>query len=425
MIYYSQFIENVVKELKTSLKNGFFTKILFFFGMMMFPMASFACTTVILSGKATKDGRPLMWKNCDTDNLNHSLIYSNNKGYPYLGIARNNSTNENTASVWIGTNSEGFSIMNTLSYNLTEKRIATSNGSLMRKALELCKTVPDFKNFLDTLSRPLNVEANYGVIDAEGNAAYFETYADGYYMVDVNDPAVAPNGCLVYTNFSYNGFYDKGEGYIRYQSAWHQLSKRLPSKDFSPQWIFNNLARSYYHSLLDVDFTSEEALNLFDGYIHDTDLIPRKSTASATVIQGVRKGENPELTTMWVALGYPPCSVAIPAWVKAGKDNPSLLLRSGDKYNSKMCDRVLALKENLYDVERGHGSDYILFSKVFNKEGTGYMQRLAPVENRVFEMTNPMIDKWRQAGSLSTAEVKILGKSICSYIESSWPEPIN
>jgi hypothetical protein len=381
----------------------------------------FACTTVILSGKATKDGRPLMWKNSDTENLNHSLIYSDKNGFPYLGIARNTATNEERASIWIGTNSEGFSIMNTLSYNLTEQRVASNNGSLMRKALSVCRNVPDFINFLDTLSRPLNVEANFGVIDAEGNAAYFETDVDGYRMLDVNDPAVAPNGCLVYTNFSYTGFYDKGEGYIRYQSAWRQVSKQLPSKDFSPRWIFNNLSRCYYHSLIDVDYTSEEAMNLFGSYIYDSDLIARKSTASATVIQGVKKGENPALTTLWAALGYPPCSVAMPAWVAAGRDNPSLLMRADGEYNSKICDMALALKATLYDVERGHGENYIHFSKVFNAEGTGYMQQLAPIEDRIFEMTNPLIDKWRQAGRPDVAEIKTLGKSVCNLVESSWP----
>ncbi|GHT54694.1 hypothetical protein FACS189446_4940 [Bacteroidia bacterium] len=364
-----------------------------------------------------------MWKNSDTDNPNHSLIYSDNKGYPLLGIARNTSPNEKTASIWIGTNSEGFSIMNTLSYNLTEERDASRNGTLMRRALEVCKTVPDFQQFLDTLARPLKVEANYGVIDAEGNAAYFETSTTGYRMLDVNDPSVAPNGYLIYTNFSYTGFYDKGEGYIRYQSAQHQVAQRLPAKDFSPQWIFNNLARCYYHSLLDIDFTSREALDLFrSGYIPDSDLITRKSTASATVIQGVKKGENPELTTLWTALGYPSCSVAMPAWVKAGTDNPALLMRYDNKYTAKICDMALALKENLYDVKRGHGEAYLHFSKLFNQAGTGYRQQLALIENQVFERVNLLIEKSRTNGSVSTQEIKETGNFICALVENAWPE---
>lgn len=40
----------------------------------------------------------------------------------------------------------------------------------MRKALRVCKTVQDFEHFLDTLPRPMRVEANFGVIDAYGGA---------------------------------------------------------------------------------------------------------------------------------------------------------------------------------------------------------------------------------------------------------------
>ncbi|MDR3341002.1 MAG: C45 family peptidase [Candidatus Symbiothrix sp.] len=398
------------------------TRILLFIFLLAPSIPTFACTTIILSGKATKDGRPLMWKNSDTTDPRHSLFYSDYKGYPFLGIVRNTSVNENTASIWMGTNSEGFSIMNTLSYNLTEEQESSRNGAVMRKALEICRTVSDFKNMLDTLPRPMKIEANFGVIDAEGNAAYFEASSGGYQMLDVNDPAVAPEGYLIYTNFSYKGFFDKGEGYIRYLSAGHEVAKCLPSKDFSPQWIFNHLSRSFYHSLMDVDFGSKQVLEIFRGYLHDSDFIPRRSTASSTVIHGVRKGENPDLTTMWVALGYPPCSVAVPAWVKAGKDNPSIVMRRDDEtHSSKMCDMVLALKETLFDVKRGHGQEYFNFYKVCNSEGSGYMQKLAPVENQIFRMTNPLLAKWREAGKPDTNEIQALGKAITGLIENSWP----
>jgi hypothetical protein len=331
---------------------------------------------------------------------------------------RNSSVDLNTASVWAGTNVHGFCIINTLSYNLTESRVSSRNGAVMRKALEICRNVTDFKHYLDTASRPMNVESNYGVIDAEGNAAYFETFTDGYRMIDVNDPSVAPNGYLVYTNFSYTGFYDRGEGYIRYQTAMHQVARQAPTGDFSPQWIFNSLARSYYHSLMDINLTDHGAMEFYkSGYVYDADYIPRNSTASSTVFQGVAKGENPGLTTMWVVLGYPPVSVALPAWVGAGGDNPALIMRKTGEKSSKMCDWTEAIKRTLYDVHRGHGQSYLHFSKVFNSEGTGYMQQLAPVENRVFEAFNPLIDKWRKAGDINLDEIKTAGKEVGDMIE--------
>jgi hypothetical protein len=395
-----------------------YCKLLLIAFILVYTIASFACTTIIISGKATKDGRPLMWKNADTDNPLHSLVYCDSTGFPLLGVVRNSSVNVNTASVWAGTNVHGFCIINTLSYNLTEDRVSSRNGAVMRKALEICRNVPDFKHFLDTLSRPMNVESNYGVIDAEGNAAYFETYSDGYRMLDVNDPSVAPNGYLVYTNFSYTGFYDRGEGYIRYQTAMHQVAKQAPTKDFSPQWIFNRLARTYYHSLMDINLTDNSAMALYkNGYIYDADYIPRNSTASSTVFHGVKKGENPELTTTWVVLGYPPVSVALPAWVKAGNDNPALIMRKEGEKSSKMCDWTETIKKTLYDVERGHGQSYLHFSKVFNSEGTGYMQQLEPVEKQVFETFNPLIEKWRGTGTINRDEIKSRGKEVCDIVE--------
>jgi len=389
---------------------------------ILFPSDLFSCTSVIISGKATKDGRPLMWKNTDTQNLNHRLIYSDFRGYPLIGIVRSDATDENKASIWIGTNSQGFSIMNTMSYNLTDESIGTNNGALMRRALEVCKNVIEFKYYLDTLARPMKVSANYGVIDAEGNAAYFETYSDSYHMVDVNNQTNAPNGYLVYTNFSYNGKYDGGQGYIRYQTANDIIAKGAPDKVFSPQWIINNLSRSFYHSLLGVDLKSKEAVDLLrKGFFPDSDFIPRRITANTCVIQGVKKGENPELTTFWTVLGYPPCSVAIPAWVKAANDNSYLIKKSIDSYNSTMCDMALVIKSNIFPVTRGNGQNYLNFSKLFNSEGTGYIQRIAPIEEKIFEISNKKIEEWRNTG-IVISDMKALTKEIDIYIEKNFPK---
>ena len=398
------------------------TILLVILAIVLIPSDLFSCTSVIISGKATKDGRPLMWKNTDTQNLNHRLIYSDFRGYPLIGIVRSDAVDETRASIWIGTNSQGFSIMNTMSYNLTDESTGTNNGALMRRALEVCKNVNEFKYFLDTLARPMKVSANYGVIDAEGNAAYFEAYSDGYHMVDVNNQANAPNGYLVYTNFSYNGKYDGGQGYIRYQTANDIIAKGAPDKVFSPQWIINNLSRSFYHSLLGVDLKSNEALDLFKkGFFPDSDFIPRKITANTCVIQGVKKGENPELTTFWTVLGYPPCSVAIPAWVKAANDNSYLLKKSKDSYTSPMCDMALAIKSNVFSITRGNGEKYLNFSKLFNAEGTGYIQRIAPIEEKIFEISNKKINEWRNTG-IVMADLKELNKEISATVERAFPK---
>jgi hypothetical protein len=384
------------------------------------PFEAISCTSVIITGKATKDGRPLMWKNTDTQNMNHRLIYSAFRGYPLIGVVRSDAIDETKASIWVGTNSHGFSIMNTMSYNISEEISGSNNGALMRRALEVCRSVEEFRHFLDTLARPMKVSANYGVIDATGGAAFFETHSNGYYMLDVNNPSVAPNGYLVYTNFSYNGIYEKGQGYIRYQTASDIFARGAPAKEFSVQWILNNLSRSFYHSLMGVDFKNADVLKLFTtGYVPDSDFIPRKSTANTCVIQGVKPGEDPSLTTFWAVLGYPPTSVAIPAWVKMGDDIPYLLKKQDGSYNSRMCDMALVLKERVFSVERGNGEKYLNIKTLYNSNGTGYMQILAPIEENIFEKSAKEMEIWRRDG-VDEKKMRTLGKDICDYIDKNF-----
>ena len=46
----------------------------------------FACTSAIFTGKCTKDGRPLMWKNRDTGELNNRLEHFKGKKYDFVGL---------------------------------------------------------------------------------------------------------------------------------------------------------------------------------------------------------------------------------------------------------------------------------------------------------------------------------------------------
>ena len=75
-----------------------------------------ACTSAVISGKITPDGRPLLWKQRDTDTAQNSVMYFSGKRFSFVAII--NSNEKNPRDIWIGTNSAGFSIMNTQSYNL-------------------------------------------------------------------------------------------------------------------------------------------------------------------------------------------------------------------------------------------------------------------------------------------------------------------
>lgn len=45
-----------------------------------------ACTSAVISAKASKNGRPMLWKNRDTYALNNKIMIFNDGKYPYVAL---------------------------------------------------------------------------------------------------------------------------------------------------------------------------------------------------------------------------------------------------------------------------------------------------------------------------------------------------
>lgn len=385
-----------------------------------------ACTSAIISGKVTPDGRPIMWKNRDTSDLLNCVRYMKGEKYNFIAIT---GYAQNPRSIWMGTNEAGFSIMNTLSYNLIEKKegekTGSRNGSVMRRALEICATVEDFKHYLDTLARPLKVETNYGVIDAQGNGAYFEVDHTHYTEYNVNDPSVAPHGYMVRANFSVSGKLNEGAGYVRYQQAEQEIFTASATKEITPQWLFSHLSRSFANPLMGIDLKS----GLFNkpqtnGWFVEQDFIARKKSSCAVVIQGVKPGEDASFTTMWTVIGYPPVTPAIPVWVKgAAKKLPRLLSAQGDKYHSPLCDATGRLRDRVYSYTRGSNADtYFNWELLFNRQGDGYMQLNERIEQELFRTLYSDVEMWRTAKSPSAEDIYRLYDEADKFISEQFEE---
>lgn len=386
-----------------------------------------ACTSAVISGKVTPDGRPLLWKNRDTDFPQNSVKYFAGERYPFIAIV--NSVEDNPTDVWIGTNSAGFSLMNTQSYNLVDvqpgEERGAANGRVMRRALEICATVEDFRHFLDTIAKPSLIEANFGVIDATGGAAMFEVDYYNYVMFDANDPKDAPCGYIARTNFSFSGKVNEGAGYVRFMQEDKTLLPASATGQITPQWIFNELSRSFANPLMGIDLkTGEFNRPKTTGWFVDQDFIARSSTASSVVVQGVKKDENPELTTMWTILGYPPTGVAMPAWVKgAGECLPQLLVRQEEKKVSPLGNWSVMLADDVFSYKQGMGSSrYMNWEKLYNTEKNGYMQLLAPVEEEVFRRTAPLLGEWRRKGNIDLKAMQALYRELDSFIGTKYAE---
>ncbi len=216
----------------------------------------------------------------------------------------------------------------------------------MFKALGICATTADFENFLDTLSKPLGVEANFGVIDAKGGAAYYEVNNYKWVKYDVNDPTVAPNGYRVVTNFSTSGRREDYKGYERYLTAsaiMNEISEAGKVSTLDHTNIFNYFSRNYRHEYMGMDYTKNYDSMLksgfFNGRVVDQDFIPRRITSAEIVIEGVKPGTDPKYTVMWTILGYPSTSVALPLLVGNKDILPSYVKKSSTSTHTEITDQ--------------------------------------------------------------------------------------
>ena len=133
----------------------------------------YPCTSAVVSGRVTPDGRPLLWKHRDASDLNNRIVHFEAEGgkLEFVGLVNGVDTMAN--EVWAGYNTSGFAIMNTASYNLKNDTSSLSDreGVVMKQALGECRTVEDFARLLDSLPRQIGVEDHFGVLHNSGSPA--------------------------------------------------------------------------------------------------------------------------------------------------------------------------------------------------------------------------------------------------------------
>ncbi len=382
---------------------------------------SMACTSIIISGKYTADGRPIMWKHRDTSSENNKLIYFSGQKYDYIGMV---STETENKSVWMGMNSAGFCIMNTVSYNINNGEDydkGYGEGEVMALALSSCATLEDFEKLIMSLDRPSGLAANFGVIDANGGAAYYEVGDEALKKIDVNDQGLAPLGYIVRTNYSANGNPDLGQGYARYITASDVFLKSAMQNDLTVEAILRVAERNLVNG-----YTGDNLLHLATGedevrMVHFKDNIARKSSTSSVIFKGVTKGDDPMATQMWTVGGWPLAAPAIPVWMNKEKILPSLLTAPGGQ-NAALCDMALAAKSAAMPIKRGHGQDYININKVYNTDGSGYIQWVVPLEKEIMELAEAHSKGWSNKDIPSSKELKLLYGEIEKLIVKTYSE---
>jgi len=362
-----------------------------------------ACTTAVISGKATPDGRPLLWKNRDTRSGFHNEVAWISGG-KYQAVAVVNAGSRKT--VWMGANEAGFCIENSLSRDLAikEETSGPGNGTFMRMALQQCKTVDDFRRLLeDTNVSGRSTVANFGVIDAHGGAALFETGPKSYKLFDANDPATAPHGYVVRSNFAttaqqldanptekdLHGIYSR-ERFLRANCILGEVG--LDS--VSLQEVVRHCCRDM----------SDDAGNPFPGSINGVagslpesivtaNTISRTTTVSAAVFHGVKPGEDPKLTTMWTMLGDPKFSIAVPVFPVEEVADPLT-----DEKGGEIGEIAISLRDWRLTPDR---------DGIYTDRLTDIWKDLWSTEDSLFATVLSAKDRWSKEG-VSSRELKQL-----------------
>lgn len=353
------------------------------------------CTVGVFSPSVTSDGRPMLWKNRDVTDRDQRFIYYESyrrdgiTTIPFIGNVYRN----DTTGVYMGANLAGFAIMNSDSYNLGDSlsQIGITDGTLMRLALETCRTLDDFESLLDSTGGIGRRDCwNFGVFDFSGDCAIYECSNFSYVKVTADDSDNHHGGFMIRANYSFTGS-DIHTGEDRYERARYLVNSRLRDNDIDPEFVLGVMSRDLYNIYDDpypLPYGNTQR-NGPPGYIYQIGTISGKWTTSAVVLRGCAPGEDPALATIFAVLGSPIISVAYPLWVKSGTVPECL----SDPDGAAMLAICQSRAARIYDIEV---LPYHLNSAALLDDlGRGIYSYTLPIEKWGIDCADRLLSAWR------------------------------
>lgn len=373
------------------------------------PFPDHACTTAIISPGASSLGRPLLWKNRDTDFLNNKVIFVSESPFSYLALV--NAEDRSGRWVYAGLNSAGFAIFNSVAYNLPEKsgEMKDMEGTIMADALRKCSSVADFEKYIqENLGPSLGSLANFGVLDAAGEAALFEVSNHTYKKYLATDTS---EKYIINTNFASSGETETGAGYLRFERA-SQLFRQILPGQISHRQILSQFSRDTGHALVQQpafpQFKNISGKKSF--WIATRDTIDRYSTSAAVVVCGRIPGQKNSPATIWVMLGEPLFTIAVPMWVEAGAS--AAPLAQGEK--AALYLESKRLKKIARPYPETDRCEYLDIMRLDNREGTGFLPHLLETEKEIFNLTEEFLKLPHTPAGLAAFQEKMATKALAA-----------
>ncbi len=366
--------------------------ILLFFTAVCAVCDAYGCTSAIISSKASRNGRPLLWKHRDTSSVDNVVDFIPGSATEYSFTALYNASDKDRKEAWVGMNEMGFAVMNTASYNIKDDKVPNSQmdreGIIMTGALKKCVSLDDFRQYLDSLislGRPLGVEANFGVIDAEGNGAYFETNNHSYKVYDLAD---AEDGILIRTNYSHSGGNPK-TGKVREENAEHLLRKAARGGEITAEMLTEDVSRCFYRATEDLNFAHGK-----QRLVADVDFIPRYKSTASVVIEGIVPGTDADPVDeyiMWTALGYPPTAITAPVYCRED-GMPASFRGTLPNGHSPASDAAKKLRDEVFAKSTAK-KKIVNLDLLFNADNDGYCQRQVMQNLNTYRMTRQRLGR--------------------------------
>jgi hypothetical protein len=360
------------------------------------------CTAGVASGIATVDGRPLLWKTRDGGGASNEVTWNTSGRYHFVSVV----SSPTPMVSWMGLNERGFAIINTASGDLADTVMAQpgrENGTFMTRALQECATVEEFEALLKaTNERGRHTAANFGVIDATGAAAFFETGAYSYWRYDASG---SEKGYLLRSNFAIHGrrgLHERPSSMDRYLQTERLMLDFFATERIDFKEIVRIQARSFGNpqgDIVPLPITKSVGGHPPGYYPHNAS-INRNSTVSFAIIRGVLPGEDPRLSTMWTILGQPSSGVIVPYW-PVGPTPPE----ADGPRTAPLADASERIRAELYESlpEPASGSPggrplFINTLALQDEHGEGIWSVMFPAEDSIIAETERELAIWRATG---------------------------
>ena len=327
----------------------------------------------MISPRLMYDGRPVLWQNLDSDSSAVFVKFFSGERYNFFGLING----QDTSGVYAGLNTAGFAIVFSSLKESSPDSAQHREPLLLKQALSLCGRLEDFERLLDSTSVSIGANTSFACMDAFGAQQLYESGKKARVPFDLK---TSPDGFLVRANFHFADPQTANDSFWRYHRAKALLAKQRGEKKLHHHTIVKSIARDLT-TMASNPYPLPDQRN--SGYHRCDNSINQYNSVSCVVIHGVRPGESPDFSTLWMIPGEPICGIAVPLW-PATTQVPIECQRNPGSLNSLYMEIERELYNQTGSLKQLDTRNYLEIKS-----------RLNEVENKVFAETRKALARWR------------------------------